>query len=239
MILDVDNLFGFWPSRRVDISLERLLVLMTHYGIDQACVCSARGICYDYEEGNTETIGVTRAHPNLMPVLTVDPRKYIGCKQEIQRRTEEGFRIFRLFPEYQGWSLDSPSARRILGFLENAGVILLLGGPTNVTIPLVRGLQIPVILTGAHFYQLADVLACADELANVYLTTRLLIGPGAIEIFVSHIGYERLVFGSHAPLVYLASALRLVESASLTSQQRSAIMGGNLQRLLGGDSDHH
>jgi predicted TIM-barrel fold metal-dependent hydrolase len=172
-------------------------------------------------------------------VFTLDPRRYLGCAEEIRRRTAGGYKLFRLFPEYQGWSPNSPSARRILGFLEDAGAILLLGGPADQALPVVRGLQIPVILTGAHFYQLADVLAWADELPHVYVSTRLLIGPGAIETFVAHAGHARLLFGSHAPLVYLAPALRVVEGAGLSPEQRAAVMGGNLERLLGGDHGHH
>jgi predicted TIM-barrel fold metal-dependent hydrolase len=239
MMIDCDTLFGFWPSRPVDISLERLLGLMARYGIDRACTCSARGVCYDYEEGNAETDQVVRDHSGLIPVFTLDPRRYLGCAEEIRRRTAGGYKLFRLFPEYQGWSPNSPSARRILGFLEDAGAILLLGGPADQALPVVRGLQIPVILTGAHFYQLADVLAWADELPHVYVSTRLLIGPGAIETFVAHAGHARLLFGSHAPLVYLAPALRVVEGAGLSPEQRAAVMGGNLERLLGGDHGHH
>jgi len=72
---------------------------------------------------------------------------------------------------------------------------------------------------------------------NVYLTTRLLIGPGSLEIAVSHLGHERVLFGSNAPLAYMASALRVVQHANLSAEQQAAILGGNLQRLLGGSSD--
>jgi predicted TIM-barrel fold metal-dependent hydrolase len=239
MITDADTVFGFWPGRRVDISLERLLGLMAHYGIDRACVCSARGVCYDYEEGNAETVEVTQRHSNLIPVMTIDPRRHLGCVEEIRRRVNEGFRLFRLYPDYQGWSLNSPSARRVIDLLQDAGAILMLGGSADLTIPIVRDLRIPVILTGAHFYQLADVLAYSNELPHVHLTTRFLIGPGAVKTFVSNVGHERLLFGSHAPLAYLASALRMIESTILTPEQRAAIMGGNLERLMGEDNGHN
>jgi predicted TIM-barrel fold metal-dependent hydrolase len=188
---------------------------------------------------HAETVEVAQGHSELIPVLTLDPRRYLGCAEEIRRRATEGFRLFRLFPEYQSWSPNSPSARRIMGFLEDVGAILLLGGPADQAIPVVRGLQIPVILTGAHFYQLADVLAWADELLHIHVSTRLLIGPGAIQTFVANVGHDRLLFGSHAPLVYLAPVLRVVEGANLSPEQRAAVMGGNLERLLGGDHGHH
>lgn len=212
---------------------------MTRHGIDRACVCSARGIWYDDEEGNRETEEMVAAHPRLIPVATLDPRKYINAVAEIKRCADQGIRIFRLFPEYQGWSIDSPSARRILGMLDDARVVIMIGGTMTPILPELEKLHSPVILAGAHFYQLADALACADGMANLYLSTRLLIGPGSIEKAVSILGPQRLVFGSHAPLIYLDSALRVFEAANLSAAQREPILYGNFWKLIGGADGRH
>jgi predicted TIM-barrel fold metal-dependent hydrolase len=239
MIIDADTLVGRWSRRPADASLERLLALMAAHGVDRACVCSTRGVDYSYQEGNTETAAIARAHPQLIPVATVDPRQLLDCAPEIRRRATEGFRLFRLLPEYQGWSPDSPSARRVLRLIEDAGAILILGGTLPATLSAVCGLRIPVILTGVHFYQIADLLAMVDELPHVYLTTRFLMGPGALETAVSALGVERLLFGSHAALSYMAPSLRVIQAAELTPEQRSDVLGGNLQRLLGANHDDH
>jgi len=239
MIIDADTLVGFWPGRKVDISVERLLGLMARYGVDRACVCSARGVCYDYLEGNAETQEIVSRYPNFIPVATLDPREYISCGDEIRRQLALGTRLFRLFPEYQGWNHSSPAARRVMQMLQDSGAILMIGGAPPGGLPEICALESPVILTGAHFYQLADVLACAEEYPHIYVSTRLLIAPGAIDVTAAHIGHERLIFGSHAPLVYQAAALRTVQAANLNPAQRDAVLGGNLLRLLGGtDADH-
>ncbi len=234
MTIDIDALVGFWPSRCCDIRAAHLQKVMARYGIDRACVCSARGVWYDDEEGNRETEELVARYPNLIPVATIDPRKFTSAAMEIRRRVDAGIRVFRFFPEYQGWSFNSPSFRRILKMLDEARVVIAVGGSISQVLPELNGLHTPVVLTGAHFYQLADALACADELPNVHLSTRLLIGPGAIETAVSYLGAERLVFGSHAPLVYLASSLRVLEYADLTVAQRESILHSNLSRLIGG-----
>ena len=69
---------------------------------------------------------------------------------------------------------------------------------------------------------------------NVYLSTRLLIGPGTIDVAVECLGPERLVFGSHAPLEYQAAALQTLEAAGLTAGQRDLISHANAARLLAG-----
>jgi predicted TIM-barrel fold metal-dependent hydrolase len=234
VITDIDTVVGFWPIRNCDIGVTRLQALMARHGIDQACVCSSRGVWYDDEEGNRETWSISTVHPNLIPVATIDPRKFTSAAAEIRRLVDAGSRVFRFFPEYQGWPLNSRSFRRVLNLLDEAGVVIVVGGPICQLLPELKGLRVPVILAGAHFYQLADALACADEMPNVYLSTRLLIGPGSIETAVSYLGHDRLVFGSHAPLVYPASALRVLEYAGLTAEQRNAILHANLWRLIGG-----
>ncbi len=234
MIVDVDTIVGFWPARRCDISVERLQLLMQRHGVEQAWVCSARGLWYDDEEGNRETAEVAQRYANLVPVATLNPLKLTNAAAEIKRWMDGGGRIFRFFPEYQGWPLNSPSWHRILAMLDEARAVIVVGGSVSPVLPEIRGLHTPVILAGAHVYQLADALALADEMPNVYLSTRLLLGPGSVEVAVSHLGAERLVFGSHAPVVYQESALRVVQAADLNAEQRQAILQGNAQRLIGG-----
>jgi len=233
VIIDADTLFGFWPSRHVDVSLDKLQRLMERHNVELACACSARGICYDFQEGNQETIDVARSNSCLVPVLTVDPRRYLGVAEEVRRRVAEGHKVFRLYPEYQNWTVNTPSARKVLSILEDAGATIMLGGTAAQAIPEIRSLQVPVILTWVHYYYLSDVLAYADEMPHLYLSTRFLIGPRSLEIAVSALGAERLIYGSQAPLVSMASALKLVLTADLTPDQRGAILSGNMQRLLG------
>jgi len=239
LIMDADTIVGFWPIRNVDISLTRLQRCMMRHGVSRACICSARGIWYDYLEGNEETVQLAQADPRFIPVMTLDPRRWLGCRDEIRRRVAEGHRLFRLFPEYQGWSLGLTSARRLLSFLEEEGAVVMLGGPADAAVPAVRGLQTPVVLLSCHFYHLGEVLASADDLRHVYISTRFLMGTGSLCLAARDFDAERLVFGSHAPLAYLAPALRVIRSADLSDDTRAAILGGNLRRLLGGVYESH
>jgi len=78
-IIDVNTIFGFWPKRKADIALETLLRLMEEKGISRACTLSARGVFYDFIEGNQETLAAAQAHPQLMAVGTVNPCRWLGC----------------------------------------------------------------------------------------------------------------------------------------------------------------
>jgi predicted TIM-barrel fold metal-dependent hydrolase len=239
VMIDADTLFGPWSRRPADASLERLLALMKKHGVDRACVCSTLGVNYSSVQGNAETAAVARVHPNLVPVATVDPRLFVGTEQEIRRCVADGFKIVRLFPEYQGWSPDSPSSRRLLRLIEDTGAILMLGGALPAILNAVRSVRNPVILTGVHFYQMADLMAVVDEMPHVHLTTRFLMGPGALDMAVRVLGSQRLLFGSHAALSYMAPSLRVIQVAELTPTQRAAILGDNLRQLLGENYANH
>ena len=92
--------------------------------------------------------------------------------------------------------------------------------------------NIPVIV-GAHYYQMADLLAVMEEGAGFYVSTRQLHGPGALETLISEMGADRLIFGSGAPLSAQGAALKRITSAGIAPEIRHAILGGNLRRLLG------
>lgn len=232
-ILDLDTIAGFWPHRPADISLSRLLEMMDQHGVSRACIVSARGILYDDADGNTETLAWCRTQPRLIPVGTLDLRRFVGYRDEIRRLSAAGVRLWRLFPEYQGWTLDLATFRRVLSALDEAGAVLFINGQPSPVMRAAAGVSIPVIL-GLHFYHLADLLAALEEKSgpDLYVCTRLMHGPGALENLVQVMGHERLLFGSGAPLSAMGSALRRISTSALTPEQRAAILGRNLRRLL-------
>ncbi len=182
---------------------------------------AAYGTTTKRETGGTAE--VASRHANLVPVATLDTAQVYECRRRDQTLGGWGQPDLSFLSRYQGWPLDSPSLRRILAMLDEAQAVIVVGGPVSPVLP-DTGLRTPVILAGAHVYQLADTLALAGEVPNVYLGTRLLIGPGSVEVAVSHLGAERLVFGSHAPVVYQASALRVVQAADLKPRSGEAIL---------------
>ncbi len=231
-IMDLDMLAGSWPIRPADISVPRLLGMMEHHEVAEGCVASARGIFYDDLAGNSETLAWCEAEPRLVPVGTIDLRRFTGYRDEIRRLTAAGVKLWRLFPEYQGWSFDHAPFRRVLSALEDAGAVLFVYGQPSVVAAATAGARVPVIV-GTHFYQMADLLALMEEGTHFYVSTRQLHGPGVLETLVSEFGPERLIFGSGAPLSALGAALKGITAADLAPDVRQAILGGNLRRLLG------
>ncbi len=232
-IMDLDAIAGVWPLRRADISTGRLLAMMDQHGVARSCVVSARGIFYDDLDGNSETLAWCAAEPRLIPVGTIDLRRFIGYRAEIARLTAAGVKLWRLFPEHQGWPYDMAGFRRVLAALEGAGAVLFISGQPSASARATAGARLPII-AGAHFNQMGDLLAVLEEGANLHLSTQHLHGPGALETLAEIVGTDRLIFGSGAPLSASGSALKRITTSDLSPVRQAAILGGNLRRLLGG-----
>jgi len=235
MIVDSHCLVGFWPLDRRDLSPEALLRLMDRHGVAQACIVSTRAFIYDFVEGNEETLKWCGAQERFLPVAVIDPRRYIECPSEIASARQRGFRLFRLFPDRQGWRADAPAFHRLVPGLAEAGLPLAVPpeiglGALATRLPELRA---PVILSGVTYWQLADALAMMETAGNLLMDTSMLNSPGAVEQVCQLFGPERLVFGSGALLNHMAPALRTVRHAQITEAQREPILGGSLRSLLG------
>ena len=89
--------------------------------------------------------------------------------------------------------------------------------------PYLHALKVPI----------GEVISTLRGGLDIYLATRLLCGGDTIEYLSQQIGAFRLIFTSRFPVSCFSSAFLTAQFAQLDNEQRLAIMGGNLLRLLG------
>ena len=106
LIFDVNTFFGLDRRAPTDWSLEALQRLLDRHEVSRALTYSLRGVAFDFVEGNNESVAAAARDERLVPVATVDPRRYVDCVEEVHRCLSEGLRVFRFFPDLQGWPLD-------------------------------------------------------------------------------------------------------------------------------------
>lgn len=118
--------------------------------------------------------------------------------------------------------------------------------------------KIPVFISTAHgaelsqvadlmeeFPALTAVLTYANEwpsdrllrpfvaaFPNLYLDTTFLMTDGGIESFVEEYGPSRLLYGSGFPRAYFGAGMLMVRHAQIPEEDRMAIAGGNLERVV-------
>jgi hypothetical protein len=235
-LIDVSTVFGIWPKRKADIALPTLLRLMREHRITRTCTLSAAGIFYDFIEGNNETLAAVAAHPELIPVGTLNPCRWLNCLDEAQRLIEIGVRLFRFFPQYQEWHINQAPFRKLLReVLAPAKVGLILPAELGFTAigDMAAAVSNPVIVEAFKYAFLAEAIVVMQERPNVYVETHMINSPNWVELLKAEVGVERLIFGSNAPLSYVAAATAQIEYAQITPADKALIFGGNLGRLLG------
>jgi len=238
-IVDACTLFGPWPQHAAELAVESLLQVMSQNGIARSLVTATTGIFHDYRQGNAETIQAARnSGQKLYPVATLDPRAYPECLQEAETRAGEGFRLFRFFPDRQGWPL------RFAPFRETLQKCDALGVPVSVTVAqpgdcteladAVAFTQAPLLLAGVTPATLGEALAVLRSDTKFYMETTHLLAPGTLEMVRDSVpqGEERLVFASYSPLRYLSAALGPVLASTLSDEHKALVLSGNLGRLL-------
>ena len=238
-ILDGCTLFGPWPQHAADLSVETLISTMAKNGIVRSMATATTGIFFDYRQGNSDTLAAARKHPQqLFPVATLDPRAYPESLDEAEARAGEGFRLFRFFPERQGWPLRFAPFRDLLQKCDSLNVPVAVttsqAGDITALADEVGFTRAPLLLSGVTMKNFAEALAVMRSDSKFYVETTGLLAPGALEIVRDTVenGAERMIFSSYSPLRYLATALAPVLSSDLNEAEKALVLGGNLKRLL-------
>jgi predicted TIM-barrel fold metal-dependent hydrolase len=236
-IIDCYTLLGPWPQTEADLSVEALAAGMQARGVSRSLVTQAVAIFYDPAPGNDQAIQLGRQHPQLVPVAVIDPLRYPACLDEVRRCLEAGVRVFRLCPREHGYPFhDSVGPlREALEALEPARMLLvdLAGLPAPVLSAEVGGLLPAPTAVTVDGQSLGTVIQAGRSAPNLWVETSRLNEGGAVEAAVRHLGSERVVFGSGAPLRALGSAVMSLQYAELAEADRLAVFEGNAQRALG------
>lgn len=241
-VVDGNVLFGFWPRRRLDATLETVTAVAAAHGITHQVVCCIRGIFHDFVRGNDETLRVCAADACLAPAATVNPLQDFDGASEIDRLAEAGVRLFRFFPEYQGWDYRLRAWRGLLRRIRDAGGVAMTSarvgghleaGAVSQLLAVLEDTGVCCALTGVYYGNLGEVLDAARAYPRLYIETHLLNGPDSIEVAAAALGAGRLIYGSGAPLHYTASSLLPLQHCALAPAAREDIAGRNLARLLG------
>jgi hypothetical protein len=238
-IFDACTLFGPWPQHSADLSVDVLLQVMSQNNIVRSLATATTGIFSDYRQGNAETLLAARNHPqHIYPVATLDPRAFPESLHEAEARAGEGFRLFRFFPDHQGWPLRYRPFRELLQKCDSLGVPIAVNvhkpGDCTELADAVAFTQAPLLLAGVTSQNLGEAISVLRSDAKFYIETTHLTAPGALEAVrdAAPHGVERLVFASYSPLRYLSTALAPVFASSLSNEHKALVLAGNVMRLL-------
>ena len=235
-IIDSNTFFGFNPKQKVDYSLDALEEMLKSNGVGRAISCSLRGVLYDSQAGNDETLAAAQERPWLIPAATIDPRRHLGCLEEVQRMRSAGVKAFRFFPDLQNWPVDFLPMRNLLEGIDRlGGIVFIPAGENGVATRILRlldGLSVPTVLVGANYASLGEAIACVRSSPHLYLDTQQLVVPMVLETLAQEVGVERVIFGSKAPERSLRAIINMVGNSTLRESDKEKIFSANLLHLL-------
>lgn len=222
-------------------SAESLLAAMDRAGIERALVWHIAQHDHDPITGNELLTAAIAPHPRLVGSWTLLPPQCgeIGDVSEwLAAAAQARVRAFRAFPAAGRYLLRSA----VLGDLLDAFVMyrlpLILSIQRGVTWEMVYNLM-------AEYPDLTLIVADVDiwgpdrffrplieRYSRVYLDISSYLSDGGLEAFAEEYGVDRLLFGTGHPACYHGSAMLALAHAEIGDEEKQAVAGGNLDRLL-------
>lgn len=235
-IVDVNTSFGFYPYRKVDVSLETLKTILKSYQA-KGLMLSLKGVLYDAIEGNEETLTLIKDDEDLYPIATYDPRAYPKGIEYIEDLKAKGFLAIAFFPRLQGWMIDFAPFRDVIDILSNENLPIIIhtsgyGELTKIS-SIAGGVKNPFIIAGFNYSNLSEAISVIKRLENIYIESHLLNSPDALEYLKKYATLDQVIFGSGAPLLSFETALNIILKSDLSEDEKENILSRNLEAILG------
>ncbi len=202
---------------------------MDRFHIRSALVSHWTAEEYDCETGNQ---ALDRdLHPRLTPAWAALPGD--SSLAALQARRPAAVRL--LFAQHNfasaGWC-----AAPLLQYLQTNSIVTLIPRP-EIDWPALAALleafpSLPVVLLDIGYRADRHLFPLLRRFPHLYFDSATYLAHRQLEAFVEEHGAGRLLFGSRLPLYTPAAALGVLASARISAQDRRAIAGGNLRRLL-------
>lgn len=253
-IVDVNVHLSRWPTRRLPSdTIEALIERLRASGVVEAWAGSFDALLHkDLRTLNRRIAQQCRRHGHglLLPVGTVNPA-LPDWEEDLDQciKTHE-MRVIRLFPNYHGYTLDSPEFARLARAASAHRVVVQIAAimedermmhrqfrvePVDLA-PLARVVRetpgLRVVLLNAWRTVRQPLMAELFRAGEVYADISMLEGVGGLDKLLGWAPAERVLFGSHAPFFYIESAMLKLKESTLTAQQLEAIRRDNARRLL-------
>ncbi len=152
---------------------------------------------------------------------------------------EWGFRALKLMPTHHAFRAVSKVPYPLMRKAEELSIPVTIHSGTFFGYPLeVAELaaafpKVPVIMDHMGYrYYVAEAIAGARRVKNLYLATTAVMEPHWIRQAVKEIGADRVMYGSNAPHVWPSTQLLVVRQAELSEGDEKKVLYENSARLF-------
>ena len=243
-MIAVDFVTDFSPNpiAEPNTSSGELVRQLEIHKITLALATSRRGLKNQVNgEAIVETLEESARHDRLLPVGTLDPRRYVGWREDLDRCVEGGCLAIRFAPGNQNWSPDTLLFERMLEAIGPLGLPAVVdfagaGPESEAWIHRIGEISarhvVTVVLNEVAYQYTGELLTVMHLFPTVHAGIRRLTLAGSLELALSEGLVDRFLFASNAPRYSVRGLLYQVLGASIPQSAKQAILANNALRLL-------
>lgn len=226
-------------------STEHLLSEMEKCQIHAALVFAHQARETHPTVGNNIVLEECRKHPRLFPCWIGLPHhtgEFPQPDKLAQEMEANDVRALKIYPRVFEFPVDEPTLGELLGTLQEAGILLIVdagryGEAVQIEWSEVSWVcqnypRLNFLLHSVRWEATRTLVPIAKRYPNLYFEFSNYQGNRMLEFWCERIGHERLLFGSEALVKSIGAARAYIDYAELNHEQRRAIAGANIQRLL-------
>ena len=224
---------------------EQILAALRRCYIDAALVYSPLAHAVHPQVGNPLISEICAKEPCLYPCWVGMPAatgEVSPPKKFVAEMDQAGVNALKLFPRYHTYPVDSLHTRELLEALEDAGKLVIFdagqyGDAVQISWPEIAWVceafpHLHVLLHGVRWEATRTLAPMMDRYENLYIEFSNYQGNRMLEFYCQRIGSNRLLFGSELPAKSPGAARSYIDYAEISAEEKKAIAGGNLLRLL-------
>lgn len=252
-MIDINAYAGPWPFRALPAATPaEVAQMLQDAGIARALVSPLEALFFEDPHIANERLAA-RLQPNgtLLLCAVVNPCLANWRETLTSARETLGARAIKLHPNYHLYEPDSDAVCDCLAAAAQVGlpvIVQLRMQDVRSHHPLCkvpdvaveraveaarRVPQVQVVLGGIHFAELRSQGDAIRSLPNVWVDLSRVEHVDGMRQSIHAVGAQRLLFGTHAPLFNVRSALLKLDEGLLSDEERAAITRENARRLLG------
>lgn len=265
MIFDVNAWLGSWPFRALqDNTPETLVARLDRSGITAAAVSSIEAVFHRNVQPANERLArsVAPFSDRLVPLATINPA-YVKWEDDLRVCHEElGMKGVRLIPQYHGYEIDGPEAKRLAAACRERG--LSISVPHRMEDARQRHWMDPGRMVDLN--RVANLIAAVPNVTVLVLNARMIARtplwlrqdvrekPWYVDLSLAEIHYVlhrdvrhkqdmmdlieqggtgHIVFGTHLPFSYAGAALVKRAVLPVDAQTLHEISYGRAAKIFG------
>lgn len=240
MIIDCELYNVSRPLAGRVFGIAGLEQLCREAGVDKGIVISEEGVRPKNRELAEALAASSSARQMFFGCAWLNPQFGEEAVRELEVAVKEWrFRALKLMPTHHAFRSVSKVPYPLMRKAEELNIPVTIHSGTFFSHPLeIAELaaafpKVPVIMDHMGYrYYVAEAIAGARRVANIYLATTAVMEPHWIRQAVQELGAERVVLGSNAPYVWPSTQLLVVRQAELAEVDERKVLSENAARLF-------